>query len=533
MRPTLARFLPFALLWLALPLQAAPTALAVQGGLRTALGGPVADGNYAMAVSLYVGEVDKVALFQEKFLAVAVAGGGFALELGTGDAQKPLDDALFTSGQAQWVGVQVGGDPELTRIRLRPVPYAMHASLADNLACSGCVTGTALAANTVSSKHVDFGYAASSSKGGPADSALVALQAKAADFATSADEAKSAVTAKSADIAKDLQCTGCVAASEVDATFAADLAKAGQLAPVALSGAYKDLTGGPDLTPYALLGKANTFAQTQTFGADVDFAKHQALNLRLQNSATEPAPCDATTVGLLYYNTVTAALMLCNGKTFTAFAFAIPLGSDAKAPGASCQQILDKTGVKKSGTFWLDPNGGSTADAFQGYCDMVTDGGGWTRVMAAKYNFFFGDATWAAYNADKPLDNNYSILGLRDSFKQGATYTWRLASGNGDWQTGVAAHTTVWQQNHDAFTATSNGSDYKFISGDSSSTCGGFNGLHNKYTGFSYTSDPDATDGDGCWWMQVVPKKDYDGKGYLEGYGGPGHYHQWQVLWLR
>jgi len=33
--------------------------------------------------------------------------------------------------------------------------------------------------------------------------------------------------------------------------------------------------------------------------------------------------------------------------------------------------------------------------------------------------------------------------------------------------------------------------------------------------------------------MQVVPTKNYNNKGYLEGWGGSGNYHTWQVLWMR
>jgi hypothetical protein len=53
-------------------------------------------------------------------------------------------------------------------------------------------------------------------------------------------------------------------------------------------------------------------------------------------------------------------------------------------PGVTCKEILDTTPsgcVVRDGKYWIDPDGGSSANAFEVYCDM--SGGGWTEVPYA------------------------------------------------------------------------------------------------------------------------------------------------------
>jgi subtilisin-like proprotein convertase family protein len=92
----------------------------------------------------------------------------------------------------------------------------------------------------------------------------------------------------------------------------------------------------------------------------------------------DPVACDASQMGYTYLNSKSNALLICNGTYY--FPMTLTYVGIQSNPGLTCKDILTKNPYGKSAYYWVDPDGAAGAtQAFQVWCDMDTDGGGWTR----------------------------------------------------------------------------------------------------------------------------------------------------------
>jgi len=101
--------------------------------------------------------------------------------------------------------------------------------------------------------------------------------------------------------------------------------------------------------------------------------------------------------GMMRYNSKSKIMEFCNGTEWRPTFAPINDGQSPDRAGKTCKTLLDKGHSKGDGVYWINPDGYGSEGAFQVFCDMSTDGGGWTRIdyandLELKNHFSGGDA---------------------------------------------------------------------------------------------------------------------------------------------
>ncbi len=81
------------------------------------------------------------------------------------------------------------------------------------------------------------------------------------------------------------------------------------------------------------------------------------------------------------------------------------LGETKITARQSCKQILDTGCQVRDGVYWINPDGGSTDNAFEVYCDMKN--GGWTKIEYAED--FIDKNYWATGDSRRWLPTNFTL----------------------------------------------------------------------------------------------------------------------------
>ena len=338
---------------------AVPTVLQHQGRLHDSAGTPL-DGTKSVTLTLFDASAGGDAQWTST-QDVTFEAGWFATDLDGVDAAAVEEDEL-------WLELSVDGSIVGDRLPLRSVPFALRADTATHLS-GGVVNATEV---QIDGQTVidSSGVTASVSWSSLTDVPTTVSQDALTDLASSCSTGQRLELGDSG--------WACADATAAHQHAAADITS-GQLDIARLP------VGNSSGTVAA--GEHTHSLSSLNIDGDLDLGANQLLQARLENADGAPWDCDSSTAGAVYFDTSDSSFYGCDGTQFVAMGGAAAPGT-ADAPGSSCKSILDDGGAKGNGLYWVDFKGDGSAQRV--YCDMTTEGGGWT-LAAYHYNI---NPTW-------------------------------------------------------------------------------------------------------------------------------------------
>ncbi|WP_299367716.1 fibrinogen-like YCDxxxxGGGW domain-containing protein [Winogradskyella sp.] len=158
---------------------------------------------------------------------------------------------------------------------------------------------------------------------------------------------------------------------------------------ITITGCEFDITNNSNLTQYVTRPVSGSkpinfnffIAQAGTNAGNVSITSNDIANINESYSAACSYDCSLD----FDLNVLPSAPIGANNYTLTftsdcGFSTSLALTVIVEANPRDCKQILAEDASATDGVYQIDPDGGGGMDAFDCYCDMSTDGGGWTLV---------------------------------------------------------------------------------------------------------------------------------------------------------